>query len=45
MALSDLLEKEVGGPKGARKGYLNLTRHINSNMALRIGFVAQERAI
>jgi len=39
MTLSDLLGKEVGGLAGARKVYLNPTQHINSNMAVRIGFI------
>ena len=42
MALSNLLEKEVGGLEGAKKVYLNLAQHINSNTAMGIGFVAQE---
>lgn len=45
MALSDLLEKEVEGLEGVRKVYLNPVQHINSNIAMRIGFVAQEGGI
>ena len=42
MTLSELLEKEFGGLEGARKVYLNLVQHINSNTAMRIGFITQE---
>ena len=40
MALSDLLEKEVGGLEKSWKVYLNQAQSINANTALQIGFKA-----
>ena len=42
MAISELLDKEVGNLKNARKVYLNPPQHINNNMALRIGYKCQK---
>jgi len=42
IALSDLLEKEIGDLEEARKVYLNLAQSINAYTVIRIGFKAQE---
>ena len=42
MAISELLDKEVGNLENARKVYLNPPQHINNNTALRIGYKCQK---
>ena len=43
MAISELLDKEVGHLENARKIYLNPPQHINGNTALQIGYKCQKR--